>query len=171
GGERARVRVDLLREADFAEDLARLLAGVLHVARAGEGAHRDVVEHGEPRERPQLLERARDAEPAHTVGREARELHAVEPDFALVGPIEPAHALEERRLARAVGPDDADELTGCHVERDALVGRDAAEALGDAGHGEEAHDVVTGVRRRTRSRIHPTRPCGANRTITTSAMP
>ena len=54
----------------------------------------------------------------------------------------------------------------------AAIGDDAAEVLGDAGDGQEAHGAVrAAARRRSRSPIHPTRPCGTKRTITISAQP
>ena len=53
-----------------------------------------------PRERPQLLERARDAQAAHAIRREAGEAAAVQADLARVGAIEAADDLEQRRLAR-----------------------------------------------------------------------
>ena len=43
----------------------------------------------------------------------------------------PAHAVEQRRLAGAVGADEADALPGCHIEGDGVHGLDPAERLAD----------------------------------------
>jgi hypothetical protein len=139
----------------------RLLARMPDVARARKRADHDVLRDRHALEGAQLLEGAGDAPAADAVGRKPGEPRPVELDFALVGRVEPADALEQRRLAGAVGPDDADELARRHVERDAPVGGDAAEALGEAAHAEEAHGF----------RIQPISPCGAKRTIRISAVP
>src|SRR5439155_858725 len=170
GGERARVRVRLLDEPDPVEQLAGARPRVTHVARPGERAHHHVVDDGESRERPQLLERARDTPAAHLVGGEAREGASVESHHARIGVIEAADDLEERRLAGPVRADDADQLARLHLEGEVAVRGDAAEPLGDARDGEETHDVdpATG-RRLNRSPNQGTSPWGANRIITTSA--
>src|SRR5213594_47284 len=98
-----------------------------HGARPGERAHHHVVADGESRERPQLLERARDTPAAHVVGGEAREGASVESHHARIGVIEAADDLEERRLAGPVRADDADQLACLHLEGDVAVRRDAAE--------------------------------------------
>ena len=151
GGERAPVGIRLFQQAHAAQPLVRLLARVADVARACERADHHVLGDGHALEGAQLLEGARDAAPAHVVGREPGEPRPVELHLALVGRVEAADAVEERRLAGAVRPDDADELTGRDVERDAAVGGDAAEALGHAANAEQAH----------RSRSQPTSPWGA----------
>ena len=139
---------------------------------AGERAHHHVVDDGEARERPELLECARDAQAAHVVGRETRETRSIQVDRAGVGAIEAADDLEERRLAGSVRADDPDQLAGLHVERDVAVRGDAAEALGDARDGQQAHDVDPAAGRRlNRSPTQGTSPWGANRIITTSAVP
>lgn len=61
-----------------------------------ERADGDVVEHRETRERAQLLERARHAQPRDSVRREPREAGPLEPHLALVGAVEAADALEQR---------------------------------------------------------------------------
>ena len=58
---------------------------------------------------PDVLERARQAEPADLVRRAPGDVAALEQDRAAVGPVDAAQAIEESRLARAVGADDADD--------------------------------------------------------------
>ena len=127
-----RVREGLVAEPDPLEQRVGPRARVPHVAGAREGAHHDVVDHAHPRERPELLERARDAQPAHAVRGEAGEPLAVQAHLARVGMIEAADDLEQRGLARPVRPDDAHQLARRDLEGDLAVGDDAAESLGDA---------------------------------------
>src|SRR5581483_5503441 len=155
------MRVRLLREADATQPFVRLLARVSDIVDARERADHDVLDHREAPEGPQLLERARHAQPAHAVGRHSREPRAVELDRSLVGRIKAANAFEERRLAGAVRADDAHQFAGGDVEGDAAVGGDAAEALRHAAYAKQAHLC----------RSQPTIPCGAKRTMTMSAMP
>ena len=116
GGERPRVLVRLLRQPDAVEQLAGARPRVPDFVQAGERAHHHVVDDGEARERPELLECARDAQAAHVVGRETRETRSIQVDRAGVGAIEAADDLEERRFARSVRADDPDQLAGLHVE-------------------------------------------------------
>ncbi len=172
GRERASVSLGLLGEPHLVDQLARPVARVPHVPRAGQGTDHDVVEDAEPLKRSQLLEGAGHSAPAHDVGRQAGESGPVQPHLALVRMVEARDDLEQGRLAGAVRPDDAHQLARLNVERDPAIGDDAAEALGDAGDRQEAHEAVSAAARpRHRSPIHPTRPCGTHRTITMSAQP
>jgi hypothetical protein len=67
--------------------------------------------------------------PVETIGAET--------DLAAVGGREAADHVEERCLARAVRSDETRDRTFADGERAAGERRDAAEALGDAGNGEE----------------------------------
>ncbi len=61
-----------------------------------------------------------------------RELHrASDLDLALVGLFLPGDHAEERRLARAVGADDADDRAGRHLERELVDEQALAVALRD----------------------------------------
>ena len=62
------------------------------------------------------LERSPDAQARPPVGRHAREVLAFERDRAFVRRQDAEQAVEERRLARAVGPDETDELALADVE-------------------------------------------------------
>src|ERR1700694_510584 len=78
------------------------------------------------------LERAADAELGHPMGRQAGNRYAVQENVAAVRVIDAADAVEQRGLARSVGPDDADDVALGDLEGHAVHGGHSAEALGDA---------------------------------------
>jgi hypothetical protein len=108
---------------------------------AGQGAHAHVLEHGHARERPRDLERPGEPEAADGVGREAHDRAAVEADIAAVRGQEPGEQVEDRRLAGAVGADEAEHLAQRDREVEPGDGSEAAEAprepagLEQRGHG------------------------------------
>jgi hypothetical protein len=73
------------------------------------------------------------------VWRRAQQALAVERDLALVGAVEPRDQVEQRRLAGAVGPDQADDLSFGHVQRDVVDRHDAAERLRHVLDREQRH--------------------------------
>ncbi len=123
------------------EELDQLL-GLLGQARVGRAEqpaqHRalmllsckdDVVDHRHLGKDRKLLERAPDAHQrqvgrAHAIGR-----LAVDPAMPLRRAQLPEDAVEQRRLARAVGTDQAQNLALLHIETDVVDGADAAELL------------------------------------------
>ena len=82
------------------------------------------------------------------MGRERAQLMAVEGDGAGVGLEDAAHAVEERRLPGAVGPDEPHDLSGVHPQGGVVEGRHPAEVDADvldlqkAGLGPP-HDCAT----------------------------
>ena len=110
---------------------------------------------------------------------------AVEEDAALVDLVEAGDAVEEGRLAGAVGPDDADDGALVQGEVQGVDGQQAAEALGGAADLEERHAQAAsvGVQRQGRRRglLHrasrdvPTRdgqrPSGRKRIMNMSTRP
>ncbi len=100
-------------------------------------ADQDVVEHRHGAEEAEILEGPSDAERGDAVARRRQQRAALELDEAAVEAIEPTEAVEERRLARPVGADQAADLTLFDIEGDAVEGDDAAEALGDARDAEQ----------------------------------
>src|SRR5579884_737417 len=52
----------------------------------------------------------------------------MEANFTVIGPIEAGEELQQRRLADAVGPDEADALAGEQLEADILKQRPLVEA-------------------------------------------
>ena len=118
---------------------------------AGQRADHDVLGHGEIGEGLELLEGARDAAAGDAVGPQAGDLAAVEEDAAGVGRLEAGDQVEQRRLAGAVGADDAEDLALVDIEGDVGVGGEAAEALGHAFDVEQQAHVRLPPRRRMRS--------------------
>ena len=105
-------------------------------------------------EEPQRLERARDAELRDLVRREADEVAALEQHLALVGPVDTGDQVEQRRLARAVRPDHADDLALVDVQVEVGDHVQAAERLRDSLELEQRrHQTIS-------TRVVPSRPCG-----------
>ena len=107
------------------------------LARLAVGVDQHVLQHGHPPERARDLEGAPDTESRDRVRGQAVEPVGAETDLSAIGRREAADHVEERRLARAVRPDEAGDRAFGHAERAAGERLDAAEALGDAGHAEE----------------------------------
>ena len=100
----------------------------VELALRGLRRHHQVVEDAHASEQLELLERA-----AHTEARARRRPHGcdvspVEHDAPTRGRDEPADRVEDRRLARAVGTDQADETAFGNLNRRVVHGRKAAEA-------------------------------------------
>ena len=72
----------------------------------------------------------------------------VEQDRPCVGPRDAHDHAQRRGLARAVGPEEAEDLAGPHVEVEAAYGGDVPEALRDPLDGEKRRAVHGG-------RLHP----------------
>ena len=75
---------------------------------------------------------------------------AVDADLAVGRQQLAEHAIEQRRFARAVRPDDAEDFAVAHLERHVIDRGDAAEALAQIGDFENRRhrDVTSGVQRR-----------------------
>src|SRR6185295_8549469 len=71
------------------------------------------------------------------VARNPEQGTAVEKDIAAAALIQARQAIEERGLARAVGPDEADDAAGRHVEGDIVERDDAAKANADVLHAQQ----------------------------------
>ena len=88
----------------------------------------DVLDDGQPAEEVGDLERARQAAPRSPGDRDARDVLAEERRSGRRRAQLARDEAEERRLAGAVRPDDADALGGTERERDAVDRGDAPEA-------------------------------------------
>ena len=130
------------------------------------GRQHDVLGHGHDRDQHEVLVHHADAG-ADGVGARREVLHlSLEDDLALVGPVQPVQAVHQRRLARAVLAEQGVHLARPHVEIDAVVGDEVAEALGDAPELEHRgarapgrHGGDVGQRGRVPARISlPARP-------------
>src|SRR5258707_2999305 len=93
-----------------------------------EAADPHVVERGEPGEGPDELEGAGHAARAEPVWRQPGHIAALEPDAPAIGAQGAGDQVEERGLAGAVRPHDAEQLAGLDREADVVDREDAAEA-------------------------------------------
>ncbi len=100
-------------------------------------AHHHVLENSHLLEEPDALERAADAPRGDHVRAQADHGPAVDEDLAFLRLLHARDAVEQRRLAAAVGADDAEDLASVHVERDVVDSPQAAELLHDALHLED----------------------------------
>ena len=96
-----------------------------------------MIGHGHPLEELDALEGAADPEAAPFPHRHPVDPSAVEHDGAVIGVLHARQAVEQRRLARTVGTDEAHGLAGIHVDRHVFEGHDAPELLGEAGGHQE----------------------------------
>jgi hypothetical protein len=139
-------------DADVVEQLHRALAdrallvalgaGLEHGApdpgaRAHVTADHHVLERAHLAEQPDVLEGAGDARARHCVHRRWLVGPAGELEAAGVGRVEPGDHVEEGGLAGAVGADEAVDLAALDAQPDVGQRLQAAEALADAGHGEQ----------------------------------
>ena len=109
--ERAGAPVRLVGEPATADELDA--AGVdlaLAAAAAERRRHHEILEHGHAAERLRDLERAADAEAAAALRRKASDVGAGEENAPGIGRDRAAGDAEQRRLAGAVRPDDAERL-------------------------------------------------------------
>ena len=88
-----------------------------------------ILQHGHLRKQPDVLESARQPEPANAMRRAPGNLAPVDPDRAAIGTVDAAEAIEEGGLARAVRADDADDAVRADAEIDLLHGLQPAEGL------------------------------------------
>src|SRR5436309_2632030 len=102
---------------------------------------------------------AGDAEDGDVGRREVRPVSAVENDPSLVGVVEPADHVEQRRLAGAVWTDDGEDLAAADLDAHLAQRDERAEADADAPHLEE----------RPRGSPRHRAPCPAASWILTSA--
>ena len=114
---------------------------------------RHVVEDAHVREEVERLEDDADAA-AHRIRVDAarRDLVAVDEDAAAVDRLQEVHATQQRRLARAGGADQADDVVLRDIEVDAAQHLYLAERLVDVLEPERAHIAMAPVWRRLRSR-------------------
>src|SRR5206468_11176344 len=102
-----------------------------------------VVEDGHAAEQGNVLEGARDPQLGPLVRFQMRDVAAVEHDPSAHGRIDAADAVEDARLAGAVGPDDGEEVAGVDLEAHPGQGGYAAEAQVQVFQSEQCHSRVT----------------------------
>ena len=123
--------------AQEGEEVAHLLEALREVARALVAAHLEVLLDGEPGEHVVVLRHVADAEPDEPVGLGRGDVGAPQGDRPAAHRHEAEERLEQRGLAGAVGPDDADQLAGVELEVAAVEDVDAGHVAGDEGVGRE----------------------------------
>ena len=96
-----------------------------------------VLEHRQAPEQPRQLERPPHAEPEHPVRWGVGDLHAVEAHLALLDPLIAGDDVEQRRLARAVGTDQAVDLSLADLQATVRQRVHAAERLRHAADFEQ----------------------------------
>ena len=101
--------------------------------------HQQMVTNAHPGEQFDALERAADPRSGAAVDRSPGQVAPVERHRTTVGSQHPEEAVEERGLARAVGTDQSDGLTGLHLHRHRIERGDPGEPLGDGNGVEEGH--------------------------------
>ena len=130
---------------------------------AGMGADPDVVEHRKVGKQRDVLEGAADADFGDPVRRARQDALAFHQNVARARLIEPAEAIEQRRLAGAVRPDQAEDLALVHVERHAVQRDDAAEHDADVANREQGvlslRELCLHHRAPPRCSFGPERPC------------
>ena len=92
-----------------------------------------VLPHGERVEYVVVLRHIAEAKPRQAAGALVRDIGAAEHDLAGPDPEQPGDRLEQRALARAVGADDRDDLTGADL---------GAHPAHDGGPAVAAHHVL-----------------------------
>ena len=119
-----------------------------------------------PGEQARVLEGAAQAEPGPGRRRAVGDVDAGQLDPPGVGTEEPGDDVEERGLAGAVGPDDADDLAVLGVERHVVEGGVAAEAEREPAHLELGPAIgrPPTARGAAPARPAPRRPSGGRRT-------
>ena len=144
-GKRPAVFVAQVVDGEELQDLHRLCVEVLPApARVhGERRHVEVLEHGHATEGAGHLEGAADPGLRHQVGGQVVDARVVEIDGAAGGLDRAVQHVGERRLAGAVGADQADQLGALHPEADALEHMEAAEVLVDAVDVQIDHGALT----------------------------
>src|SRR6267142_2703595 len=156
------------RFSEGINSLARTSARLAHDGGADQRADDDVVDDSHGLEALDDLERARDAALATLRRRQRGDVLAVEPDRSLRRRQHARDQIEQRRLAGAIGANQANDLAAPDRYRDVAVGDQPAEALPDAfGFQQERHRAIP-LRRRENN---PTRPSGRASEISTIKVP
>src|SRR5882762_3414362 len=100
-------------------------------------ADHDVVEHGERQREPRALKRAGDAGGVDALRRHAGQVLAAELRVAARGPVNAGNDVEQRRLARAVRADEAEDRAAPYLQIERVQRHQAAEAHAEGGTGKK----------------------------------
>src|SRR6267143_3008200 len=160
-----RRRRRLVREADGFQDAQRLRVriGIAEADDVSQG-HDQILQHRHAVEGARDLEAACDTAARALVGRQARDLGAVEHDRARFVPQCARDTVDQGRLARSVRPDQAEALAGRDLQADLAQRGEAPEMLRHASYLKERCNHFSFLSR-------PSTPSGAATTNTTSSTP
>ena len=129
--------MNLAAEPHLLEDVERFVGDVtlrklLVLPRRVHQRDAQVIEYRHAGKRFGNLKAARQSEPRPAVRRFLADIASFETDAAFFVTQRSRNAVDERALARTVGPDEAEALARPHDEIDLVERGEAAEALGDA---------------------------------------
>jgi hypothetical protein len=99
------------------------------------GGQGHVFADGELAERPGNLKGAGDAEMAHLVGGYSANVLALKLDGPSGRAVRAGNQVEQGALARAVGSDQAENLSPPHFEGNLVHGQESSEGFGESGNG------------------------------------
>src|SRR5207253_9037789 len=102
-----------------------------------------VVEDAHAPEQGDVLERARDPQLGPLMRFQTRDVAAAEHDPSAGRRVDAADAIENARLAGAVGADDGEELAGVDLEAHPGQGGHAAKAQAQVFQSEKCHSPMT----------------------------
>ena len=124
------------------EDIEALVLHLRDGLALPEGAaNGDIFEYAQAFEGERHLKAAAHAGKTALLGRHRRDITAVEPDAARVGPEPAGDQVEECGLARAIGADDPQRVATAHLQVDGVSHDQRTERL---GHGLEFKEHVGG---------------------------
>jgi hypothetical protein len=126
-GQAARRLVATALEPEQLEQPRRTPTRLARPSARAERGHLDVLPHRELCERPTVLKRTREPNAAAAVRAPRRDVASLELHRSCRGKVEAAEHVDERRLARAVRPDQAHDLVAVQFDRDAPKRVDALE--------------------------------------------
>src|SRR6185295_6461677 len=137
----------------------------------------EVLEHRHAPERPRNLEAAGDAAACPQVRRQLGDVLAAEHHAAGLRTQRAGNAVDQRRLARAVRPDQPEPFAFADIDADIVERGEATEGLGQGRNLQQGRvrrsrrHGLPPARRRYRGRSSPMMPLGAPTTNSTSMMP
>src|SRR5207249_373873 len=140
----------------------------VHRGLAREGADHHVLEHGQVWEGADDLERSPDTAPAERARKQACHRLTAEAHLSVIGNEEAVEHVEERRLACAVRPDDAEDFALLDVEAHVGERLQSEKRLRDAADVEE-HVAGRGAGVRRRLGHHDWRGAHAFRAATSAS--
>src|SRR6185437_178304 len=137
GKRAAALHLAALQEGKKREDPPQIFGEMCGIA--DRGAHLEILEHGHAREDAASFGLVRDAAAHDEMRRQSGDVAALEDDAAGAGARLAADRHEQRRLAGAVGADEADDLTLIDREIDAFQRLDIAVGGVQPRYGKHGH--------------------------------